>query len=95
MIGRASGKQGAVLDTGLWKAPPAEVNHQSGMPNVRSRTKQMQKLYIYNAIIFGYLSPMFYQLKSVFLATPFVYLVVFSDKTALSDVQDAGFQTYS
>lgn len=91
MIGLSSGKQWAVRDTGLWKAPPAEVNHQSGMPNVRSRAKQMQKLYIYNAIIFGYLSPMFYQLKSVFLATPFVYLVVFSDKTALNNVQHTGF----
>lgn len=55
----------------------------------------MQKLYIYNTIISAYLSLMFYQLKSVFLATPFVYLVVFSDKTALTDAQDTGFQTYS
>lgn len=94
MIGLSSGKQWAVQDTGLWKAPPVEVNHQSGMPNVRSRAKQMQRLYIYNAIMFSYLSPVFY-LKSVFLATPLVYLVVFSDKTALSDVQDTGFQTYS
>lgn len=55
----------------------------------------MHKLYIYDVIIFGYLSLMFYQLKSVLLAMPFVYLVVFSNKTELSDTQDTGFHASS